>query len=113
VIVVVSTHLDDAVFSCRTVLAAGADVRVVTVFTAAPHRAGCSSGIRTPTLPTLRRGCASGSTRIGYAGELAKLESSYGAFAAPEHLEHELSTGGPAEIVDFLKAMLFNSDQGQ
>jgi hypothetical protein len=25
-----------------------------------------------------------------YAGELAKLESMYGAFAAPEHLEHEL-----------------------
>jgi hypothetical protein len=25
-----------------------------------------------------------------YAGELAKLESMYGAFAAPEHLEYEL-----------------------
>jgi hypothetical protein len=36
VIVVVSTHLDDAVLSCWSVLAGDDDVRVVTVFTAPP-----------------------------------------------------------------------------
>ena len=36
-IVVVSTHLDDAVFSCWDVLAGGGDVTVVTVFTGGPE----------------------------------------------------------------------------
>jgi LmbE family N-acetylglucosaminyl deacetylase len=36
VIVVVSAHLDDAVFSCWSVIAGSDDVRVVTVFTAVP-----------------------------------------------------------------------------
>ena len=35
-ITVVSTHFDDAVFSCWTVLAGDADVEVLTVFTAGP-----------------------------------------------------------------------------
>jgi hypothetical protein len=81
------------VLSCWSVLAGVEDVRVVTVFTASPppgklFKGGGYAAELVSLSPEKRTRKAR--AVACYAGELAKLESIYGAFAAPDHLEHEL-----------------------